>query len=143
VRASSEREVGVSLAFMPNPLPDSISDQLRDPTTALAAAVVIASHHPGILQWVVGFATPPAERPRSGGRRRPRLAKRETDDQALVKAMRSNPDGSIGDWSQTIHKSRTSTVSALHPLRDAGLAQSAEGRWQLTEEPTPREPPAK
>jgi hypothetical protein len=106
------------------PLSDHVANQLRDPTTALAAAVVIASLHPEVLQWVVGFATPLAEpqlRRRSGGHRKPRnnggdarLAKRETHDQALVKAMRSNPDGSIGDWSRTIHKSRTSTVSALH-----------------------------
>jgi hypothetical protein len=65
-----------------------------------------------------------------------------TDDQALVKAMRSNPDGSIRDWSQTIHKSRTSTVSVLHRLRDAGLAESTTGRWRLVEEPR-REPSAK
>ena len=64
-------------------------------------------------------------------------------DQALVSVMRSNPEGSIGDWSQTIHKSRTSTVSALHRLRDAGLAESAKGKWRLAEEPAPREPLAK
>jgi hypothetical protein len=70
----------------------------------------------------------------------PRLAKREADDQALVNAMRSNPEGSIGDWATTIGKSRTSCVSALHRLRGAGLAESDGGRWALVEESGPREP---
>ena len=75
--------------------------------------------------------------------RTPRLAKREADDQALLAALRSTPEGSINDWATTIGKSRTSCVSALHRLRDAGLAESREGKWRLTEEPAPREPPAK
>jgi hypothetical protein len=68
---------------------------------------------------------------------------RGRDDQALIQAMRDSPEGSIGDWTEAISKSRTSTVSALHRLRDAGLAESAEGKWRLVEEPAPREPPAK
>ena len=71
-----------------------------------------------------------------------RIAKREADDEALLAALRSNPEGSIGDWATMIHKSRTSCVSALHRLRDAGLAESVEGKWRLVvEEPAPREPP--
>jgi hypothetical protein len=54
--------------------------------------------------------------------------------------MRSGPDGAINDWATAIGKSRSSTVSALHRLRDAGLAESVEGEWRLTEEPAPREP---
>jgi len=37
------------------PLSDHIADQLKDPTSALAAAFVIASH-PGILQWAARMA---------------------------------------------------------------------------------------
>jgi hypothetical protein len=70
-----------------------------------------------------------------------RRAQRDRDDEALLAAMRSNPEGSIGDWAAMIHKSRTSCVSGLHRLRNAGLAKSDEGRWRLTEEPPPRSPP--
>ena len=62
-----------------------------------------------------------------------RRAQRDRDHEALLAALRSNPDGSIGDWATTIHKSRTSCVSALHRLRDAGRAESAEGKWRLVE----------
>jgi hypothetical protein len=72
-----------------------------------------------------------------------RRAQRDRDDQALLAALRSNPEGSIGDWATTIRKSRTSCVSGLHRLRAAGLAQSVEGKWKQTEPPAPREPPAK
>jgi hypothetical protein len=68
-------------------------------------------------------------------------AQRDRDDEALVDAMRANPEGSIGDWTLTVPKSRTSVVSALHRLRDAGLAESVESKWRLVEEPAPREPP--
>ena len=65
---------------------------------------------------------------------------RDADDKALLQAMRDAPEASIGDWAQAIGKSRTSTVSALKRLRDAGLAESVEGKWKLTEEPAPHEP---
>jgi hypothetical protein len=42
-----------------------------------------------------------------------------------------------------IHRSRTSTVSSLKRLRDAGEAESVEGKWRLTEEPAQKDPPAK
>ena len=64
-------------------------------------------------------------------------------DASLIEAMRANPGASIGDLAATIHRSRTSTVSALKRLRDAGLAESVEGKWRLTEEPAPREPTPK
>jgi hypothetical protein len=43
----------------------------------------------------------------------------------------------------TIGKSRSSDVSALKRLGAAGLAESLEGKWKLTEEPAPREVPPK
>ena len=55
--------------------------------------------------------------------------------------MRRNTEATIGDLSIAVGKSRSSIVTALHRLREAGLAQSAEGKWKLTEEPAPREPP--
>ena len=143
------------------PLPDQVSVLLRSsPTAAIAALLLISTSHRGLLDWFSRTVAPepqPQARPKANGaprrarkangHRKPRnngddsrLVKREADDQALVIVMRSNPDGSIGDWSQTIHKSRTSTVSALHRLREAGLAESAEGKWKLTEELPPREP---
>jgi hypothetical protein len=60
-----------------------------------------------------------------------RRASRDRDDQALIEAMRSNPEGLISDWATTIGKGRS------------GLAESVEGKWRLTEEPAPREPPPK
>jgi hypothetical protein len=74
------------------------------------------------------------------GRRR---EARDRDDEALLAALRSNSEGSINDWATMIHKSRTSCVSGLHRLRAAGLAESIEGRWKLSEEPAPRSPPEK
>ena len=57
--------------------------------------------------------------------------------------MKSNTEATIGELATAVGKSRTSTVSALHRLRAAGLTQSAEGKWRLVKEPAPREPPAK
>ena len=54
--------------------------------------------------------------------------------------MRRNPDGSIGDWVTVVGKSRTSVCSALGRLRDAGLAESVEGKWRLVEPEALREP---
>ena len=125
----------------------------------MAALLLISTSHRGLFDWFSRTVraepgpesepapVPPRRKARASarcgnGHRKPRsngddsrLTKREADDQALVSVMRSNPDGSIGDWAQTIHKSRTSTVSALHRLRDAGLAESAKGKWRLAEEP--------
>ena len=57
--------------------------------------------------------------------------------------MRDSPEGPIGAWAATVGKCRSSAVAALHRLRGAGLADSVEGKWRLTEEPVPREPPPK
>ena len=147
------------------PLPDTVSILLRSsPTAAMAALLLISTSHRGLLDWfsrtVCGDETEPqpqatprtvARRGRkANGHRKPRnnggsrrRAQRDRDDEALLAALRSDSEGSINDWAATIGKSRTSCVSALHRLRDAGLAESVEGRWRLTEEPAPREPPAK
>jgi hypothetical protein len=152
---------------MPHPLPEALTAVLQlDRTAALAAAFVIGTHHADVLQWVVRIlrGDAPMPKPKANGavrrgrransHRKPRnnggdrylsrrRAQRDRDDESLVAAMRSNSDGSINDWATTIGKSRTSCVSGLHRLRAAGLAESVEGRWRLTEEPAPREPPAK
>jgi hypothetical protein len=149
------------------PLPDQVSVLLRSsPTAAMAALLLISTSHRGLLDWFSRTVAPepqPEAKPNAngvvrrgrkangGGRKSPdkdaylsqRREARDRDDQALVNVMRSNSEGSIADWATTIGKSRTSCVSGLHRLRAAGLAESVEGRWKLTEEPAPREPPAK
>jgi hypothetical protein len=127
------------------------------PTAAMAALLLISTSHRGLLDWfsrtVCGDAptesgpeSEPAPVParrkarasaRCGnGHRKPRgygndpylgrrLAKREADDQRWSRLC--GPEGSIGDWATTFRKSRTSCVSALRRLRDAGLAESIEG----------------
>jgi hypothetical protein len=146
-------------------LSDAVADQLRDRTCALAAAFIIATRHPDVLQFVARTVcgdVPTELRPNGAVRRvckgnghrklrnngdDPHLSRRrearDRDDEALLAVMRSNPDGSIGDWVTMIHKSRTSCVSALHRLRDAGLAESVEGKWKLVGLEAPREPAAK
>jgi DNA-binding transcriptional ArsR family regulator len=57
--------------------------------------------------------------------------------------MRSAPEAMIRDWAESIGKSRSSTLSALKRLRDAGLAESLEGKWRLTKPDAPREPAPK
>jgi hypothetical protein len=149
---------------MSHPLPEALTTVLQlDRTAAHAAAFVIGTHHADVLQWVVRIlcgdapmeesrSKPKANgaarrgrkvnshrKPRNNGDSR-RLAKREADDQTLLGAMKANPGGAINDWARAIHKSRTSCVSALHRLRDAGLAESAEGKWRLVESEAPRAP---
>ena len=55
--------------------------------------------------------------------------------------MRANPGASIGKLADAIGKSRTSTVSALHRLRDADLAESLGRVWSLVEPTAPKETP--
>jgi hypothetical protein len=68
---------------------------------------------------------------------------RDRDDEKLCKTMRDSPEASIRDWAEEIGKSRSSVVTALHRLRDGGLAASVDGKWRLAEAPVPREPAAK
>jgi hypothetical protein len=152
---------------VPIPLADSIAAALRtDRTAALAAAFVIGAHHADVLQWVVRTLRGDAPEPqpqakpkangaarrgrKANGHRKPRdnggdsrLPARDEADKRLLEAMRKNPDGVINDWVMVVGKSRTSVVAGLHRLRAAGLAKSDEGKWALTEDPPPREPPAK
>jgi hypothetical protein len=171
-RPSLTTNNGRRLGVMSTPLPEPLASVLRsDSTAALAALMVIANAHRDLLAWaarIIGAEPPVAALPNGDGTQRretclqkakpPRAPRkppgtaayharrreaRGSGDQALLEALRANPEGSIGDWSATIHKGRSSTVSALKRLRDAGLAESAEGKRKLTEEPPPREPPAR
>jgi hypothetical protein len=154
---------------MPNPIPDSVSATLRsDPTAALGALMVIASAHAELFSWVArivcdvtsaariepqpkpnephGVKAPAVRKPKPNGTAAHLASRREArdrDDENLRQAMRDSPASSIGDWAETIGKSRTSTVAALHRLRDAGLATNADKVWALVEPGAPREPPPK
>jgi hypothetical protein len=154
------------------PLPEALTEILKaDSTAALAALMVIANAHRDLFAWAARMlggekaveAKPNGidlsrERKSTLGRakqavkqRKPsrnayhqrRREARSRDDQALSQAMRDSPGGSIGDWMSATRKLRSSTVSALKRLRDAGQAESIEGKWRLTEPETPGEPPPK
>jgi hypothetical protein len=146
------------------PLPDQVSVLLRSSSTAaLAALMLISTSHRGLFDWFsrTVCADAPAElepHPRksngaarrgrkANGYRKPRdnggdcrLPARDEADKRLLEAMRKNPDGVINDWVMVVGKSRSSVVSALHRLRDSGLAESIGGKWRLTEALAPREP---
>jgi hypothetical protein len=140
---------------MSNPLPDSTVSILRtNETAALAAAMIIAGSFPGILDFAAGVAgaahkvaVPDAPKPQRAGRGRPKRGNghvRETPDQCderLIAAMRANPCASIGKLANAIGKSRTTTVTALHRLRDADLAQSLDRVWSLVEPTEPKPTP--
>jgi hypothetical protein len=154
---------------MSTPIPDNVSATLRsDPTAALGALMVIASAHTELFSWVArivcdvtsaariepqpkpnepyGVRPPAPRKPKSKGTAAHLALRREArdrDDENLRQAMRGSPASSIGDWAETIGKSRTSTVAALHRLRDAGLATNADKVWALVEPGAPREPPPK
>jgi hypothetical protein len=59
----------------------------------------------------------------------------------LAEAMKANPDAQIATLAAEIGKSRTSTVSALCRLREAGLAESVDRVWTLVESPPSKEGP--
>jgi hypothetical protein len=143
-------------------LPEAFTAVLKlDRAAALAAAFLIGNHHADILLFaarMVGGEPQPQSKsngaarcPRkANGHRKPRdnggdsrLPARDEADKRLLEAMRKNPDGVINDWVMVVGKSRTSVVAGLHRLRAAGLPKSDEGKWALTEDPPPREPPAK
>ena len=60
--------------------------------------------------------------------------------QSFLKKCSANPGASIGELSTTIDRSKTTTVAALHRLKDAGLVENRDRSWRLVEEPAPREP---
>jgi hypothetical protein len=57
----------------------------------------------------------------------------------MRRAVDRDPGATIGALAEAIGRSRTSTVTALHRLRDADRAESLNGVWSLTEPPTPKE----
>jgi hypothetical protein len=132
-------------------LPDSVVSTLRtSETAALAAAMIIAGSFPDIVSFAARVAGAPhrpkvdPSKPQRAARGRPKRGNghvREAPDQCderLAQAMKANPGASIAALATAIGKSRTSTVTALHRLRDAGLAESLDGVWTLTE-PPPKE----
>jgi hypothetical protein len=156
---------------MPHPLPEALTAVLQlDRTAAFAAAFVIGTHHADVLQWVArticsdDASTESRSKPKANGAarrarkadgdRKPRndagdryltrrRAQRDEDDSNLLAAMRRNTEATIGELATVFGKSRTSIASTLHRLRKARLAESIEGKWKLTDELVPREPPAK
>ena len=128
-----------------DPLPDSVIATLRsNETAALAAMLIIGGSFPDILAFATRVLAPPtavAEPPKRARGRQRRNNRREACDERLVAAMKANPGASIGELADAIGKSRTTTVSALHRLRDAGLAESLSGISTLTEPPPPKETP--
>ena len=153
---------------MPQPLSDAMVATLRtDPCAALAAIMVVASAHAELMAWAQRTLSPPAvphETPgansaneaRLGSGLKPRKvaklngghgayhdrlrAKRDTDDERLIEAMKQAPEASVREWGRAIGKCRTATVQALHRLRDAGLIESEEGAWALVEASTNAQP---
>ena len=55
----------------------------------------------------------------------------------FIEAMQNSPSGTIKGWAAAIGKSRSSTLSALSRLRDAGRAENVEGHWRAIEEAAP------
>jgi hypothetical protein len=99
--------------------------------------MIIASSFPGILCFAArvsarrpsALAPEPPKRARGRPKRSDGRGRRETlgqCDERLVAAMKTSPGATIGALAEAIGKSRTSTVSALHRLRDAGLAESLD-----------------
>ena len=142
------------------PLPDQVSVLLRSsPTAAMAALLLISTSHRGLLDWFSRTVAPepqPQAKPKArrgrkanGGGRKPgvsdvylerRRSRRDADDSALLAAMKASPGATIGDWSEAIHKSRTSTIAGLKRLRDRNLASNEDGVWALVEPEAPRAP---
>jgi hypothetical protein len=167
---SSQRGVvQLKTTFMSAPLPESVTAALKDPTSALAALLVIASAHREIFTWatqVIRLEAPSsqspssprdrpphrrakARKPKANGGRKPadpyherRRAQRDGADENLLEAMRASPGATINDLAAAIGKSRTSTVTGLHRLRDAGLVTNAGRNWALAlvEQDAPHEP---
>jgi DNA-binding transcriptional ArsR family regulator len=146
---------------MPSPpLSEAFAATLRsDSVAALAAAFIIGTHHVDVLRRVVrtlaGTERSPKLHEGGNGAKRPaavrkgrsgvdrRLAKRDKSDEKLLEAMRLSPNASIGDLALAIGKSKSSVVTALHRLQDAGLVESVDRKWRLVEESAPKEPPAR
>jgi hypothetical protein len=80
-------------------LSDHLAAQLTDPTSALAAAFIIANRHPAILQWaarMIGAAPPPSS---GNGAKRPKWAL----TQDIVAA---NPAEGLASYSRSAPRTR-------------------------------------
>ncbi len=122
---------------------------------ALAALMIVAAAHREMFAWaaralIEPAGEPPALKPRTNGHKRHtpasnayrarRREERDRGDEALLGALRRNSEPTIGELATVTGRSRSSTVSALHRLRDAGAAENVEGHWRLVEPSEPREP---
>jgi hypothetical protein len=67
-----------------------------------------------------------------------RRAERDKADDRLVGAIKDDPSGTLGSWAEAIGRSRSSVVGGLQRLREAGLAESVEGKWTLLGASAPR-----
>jgi hypothetical protein len=127
-----------------DPLPESVIAVLRsDETAALTAMLIVGGAFPDILAFAARVVEPQqkpsvAARPRRPRRSR-RSGERDRNDERLVEAMKASPGATIGALAEAIGKSRTSTVTALHRLRDADRAESLGRVWSLVEPPAPKE----
>jgi hypothetical protein len=89
---------------MAAPLPESVASALKDPTSALAALMVIANAHRDLFAWaarMIRFDVPaPPDRPahpRPKARRaKANGARRGDADEDLLEAMRASPGATIG-----------------------------------------------
>jgi hypothetical protein len=167
--AFCEPRTGVTLGLMPL-LPESFASILEtDRAAALAATVIVGKHHADVLQWVwgmigAGVAAEPrkprqprkangAARKANGVGRKPpggkvaysdrRLAARDEADVNLLAAMRSKPGAGPLEWAVAIGRSKSSVLSYLHRLEEAGAVEHSDGVWSLATEPVAREPTPK
>jgi hypothetical protein len=126
-----------------DPLPESVIAVLRsDETAALTAMLIVGGAFPDILAFASRVVEPhqrPAVAARPRKPRKSRRGERDQCDERLIEAMKANPGATIAALAEAIGKSRTSTVSALHRLRDADLAESLGGVWSLVEPAAPKE----
>jgi hypothetical protein len=96
------------------------------------------AHHPDLLRFVAGGdLSPKCSKSPGAGNGHAKCSTRDRDDERLLEALRSNPDGTIGDHATAIGKSKTSVVTALHRLRDLGLVESVGRKWSLAKQRRP------
>jgi hypothetical protein len=73
-----------------------------------------------------------------------RLAFAACHDESLLEAMKTSPGGPINAWGESVGKSRSSIISALHRLRDQGVVENSDGVWSLaTQQEALAQPPVK
>ena len=147
---------------MSDPLPSDVVARLKsDPTTTLAAALILAGSFPDLVSWAVRVFSgqsdaancelKPRASPRATGQRRARRAKGRHNsregaakhDQALLALMRANPDANVTEIIRMNGRPRNSTVLSLERLEKAGLVEHARrGKWTVID-PAPKPPDQK